>query len=240
MAKKPAPPRAPGALAEAPARSPEAAFAEACRLIKGDGTKADPNRAMALLEVAASEGHARAGLLLGRLLLSLRGQTARGVHWLRIAAKADLAEASYLLGLAYFRGLGVEADAGEARRLHRLAAEHGDADAQIELSILLDQGLGGPRDPDEARVWEQRAADQGQPRACLNVASRAAHAEPVDWARVVAWYERAAEAGNADAAARLCKMYLVGQGVPRDEERARGWFLVAAALGHNWGAEGIG
>ena len=210
------------------------AHAEAIRLLTTEGDDGDPNEAIRLLEIAAGEGHHPSQLLLGRVLLGLEGKGASALRWLETAAAAGAWEADYLLGIARFRGIAGAPDEAEGRRLHIIAAEHGVPDAQFELSLLLDQGLGGPADPEGARRWERRAADAGHPRACLNLASRFARAEPPDLPAAMDWYRRAADSGSAEAAARLCQMYLHGQGAPRDEAIARTWFDRAAALGYSW------
>lgn len=50
-------------------------------------------------------------------------------------------------------------------------------------------------------------------------------------AAAVRWYEEAVEHGSAEAAARLCLMFLRGEGVPKDE-RSRHWFEQADQLGY--------
>lgn len=146
-------------------------------------------------------------------------------------------DAQYRLGLAYFRGDGVDKNLATARRLQRAAAEQGVVDAQFELSLLLAQGLGGKVDTLAARRWEDKAAEAGHPRACLNRAARLAGGKRPDLVEVARWYARAAQAGSAEAAARLCKMHLAGQGVKRNEKTARRWFVRAAELGYDWHGE---
>ena len=51
-------------------------------------------------------------------------------------------------------------------------------------------------------------------------------------ARAVGHYERAAEAGNARAAATLGVMYLMGDDVGEDPARAAEWLDRAEDLGH--------
>lgn len=138
-----------------------------------------------------------------------------------------------MLGLATSRS-GVARDLAEARRLHRQAARAGIVEAQFELSLFLSQGIGGKRDRRGAARWEAKAAEAGHPRACLNRASRLASGKNRDYAEAAFWYERAADGGNAEAAARLCRMHLQGQGVVRDERIARRWYERAAALGYAW------
>jgi hypothetical protein len=153
------------------------------------------------------------------------------------AAEAGNGEAQHRLGLACFRGVGVEQDLPAARRLQQAAAAQGIADAQFELSLLLAQGLGGPVDARGARRWEERAAKAGHPRACLNWASRLARARRPDFAEIARWYRRAAKAGSAEAAARLCKMHVAGQGVARSKGKATRWYTRAAELGYAWTSE---
>jgi TPR repeat protein len=51
-------------------------------------------------------------------------------------------------------------------------------------------------------------------------------------ATAVAWYRKAAEAGNPLAENNLADMYLRGQGVRQDDSAAFSWFQKAAAQGH--------
>ena len=196
-----------------------------------------PEHVIDLLRVAAGRGARGAALRLGRLLLATVGAAEEGVKWLRAAADAGEAEALHLLGLAHAEGAGAKKNLALARRLQKEAADRGVVDAQFELSLMLAQGLGGKVDARGARRWEGEAAEAGHARACLNRASRLASARRPDFAEAMRWYERAAEAGHPEAAARLCKMYLAGQGVARDEAAARHWFERAAALGHDWSTE---
>jgi len=198
----------------------------------------DPDAAVDALSLAALRGDEEATLILARLALRLADRAEMVARCLEQASQSGSGEASHLLGLHRFRGIAGAADPVEARRLQTIAAEDGIPAAQFELSLLLAQGIGGPADPVVARYWEERAATAGHPRACLNQAARFAAAQPPDLPSALEWYRRAAEAGSADAAARLCRIYLGGEGAPRDEPLARGWFERASALGYPWPADG--
>jgi len=204
------------------------------------GSSLDPSLTSVRLHEALEElcGLAQAGsgpaaLLIGRVLWSLEAAARLGVAWLALAASRGEAEASYLLALACFHGRGIGKDLAEARRLHAEAARRGIVDAQFELSLLLEQGLGGKRDPRGAARWEATAAGAGHPRACLNRGARAANRRHPDYRNALRWYRRAAAAGNSEAAARLSRMYLAGQGVAANQAVAKRWFERAAALGHD-------
>jgi uncharacterized protein len=128
--------------------------------------------------------------------------------------------------------------AGEVSSLDaiRRQAASGDASAQFALSIHLREGTFGKRDARAAARWERKAAEAGHACACFNLASRLASAKRPDFKGAADWYRRAAEARDARAAARLCRMYLAGQGVERDEAAARTWYERAVLLGHDWRA----
>lgn len=227
-------------LAAAERGDAEAALTAGAMLVRGDGGDADPAGGLELLRLAAETGARGAALLLGRIRLTTAGAEQDGVRWLRAAADAGEAEALHLLGLAYFGGHGVAQDPVHARRLQTEAAERGVVEAQFELSLLLAQGLGGKRSARAARRWEDAAADAGHPRSCLNRAARFASKKPPDFAAAAHWYQRAADAGSADAAARLCRMHIAGQGTARDEAAAKRWYERAAELGYDWSAENHG
>jgi localization factor PodJL len=148
----------------------------------------------------------KAALTLAKILWSTQGSEREGVELLSTLAAANDAEALHVLGLACFRGQGVEKDLAVARELQLAAAMRGLPDAQFELSLLLAQGLGGEVDARGARRWEAKAAAAGHPRACLNRGARLANGKRPDWAKVAHWYARAAAAGNAEAATRLRAM----------------------------------
>lgn len=158
-------------------------------------------------ELACQRGsESQAALLFGKILWSTQGSHREGIELLRVAAEAGEAEALYLLGLACFRGQGVEKNLAAARELQLAAAMRGLPDAQFELSLLLALSLGGEVDAEGARRWEAKAAKAGHPRACLNRGARLANGKRPDWGKVAYWYARAAAAGNAEAAARLGEM----------------------------------
>ena len=50
------------------------------------------------------------------------------------------------------------------------------------------------------------------------------------------WWEKAAQAGDADAQFSLGQLYYLGQGVAKDDEEAADWFE-AAALQNHMGAQ---
>jgi len=101
-------------------------------------------------------------LSLAKILWSTVGSEREGAELLSELATAGDTEALHLLGLAFFRGQGVEKDLAAARRLQLAAAIRGLPDAQRELALLLAQGLGGNVDVARARHWEARSRAKGK------------------------------------------------------------------------------
>lgn len=90
-------------------------------------------------------------------------------------------EAQYLLGLAFWNGVGVSPDRDVARGSLRQAALAGHAAAAHALAALLAGGT--PAERAEAPAWISRAADGGYAPA---IALRDAHGLPLDDARTAA------------------------------------------------------
>jgi TPR repeat protein len=63
---------------------------------------------------------------------------------------------------------------------------------------------------------------------------------PKDAGKAAEWYRKAAEQGDAPAAARLGSMYWIGDGVPRDPEQAAKWYALGASKGNALAQVGIG
>lgn len=63
---------------------------------------------------------------------------------------------------------------------------------------------------------------------------------PKDAGKAAEWYKKAADQGDAAAAARLGSMYWIGEGVPRDPEQAAKWYALGASKGNALAQVGIG
>jgi hypothetical protein len=74
--------------------------------------------------------------------------------------RSDDAEASWQMGLAYLKGVGVQRDESQAAKWLKKAANLGDARAQVALSDLYLRGIGVHRDYVRAYTWATIAAGQ--------------------------------------------------------------------------------
>lgn len=144
------------------------------------------------------------------------------LDWFEQAAKQDHTEAQLILARWYSKQ--PDADADAVKWLER-AAEQGNRDAQYLLGERYAQGKGVVKRPDLAQRWNDKAAAQQQPDALLQQAKQAA---PTN---TFAAYQRAANAGSAEAELWLGMAYLAGEQVPTDPALGRYWLELAAGHG---------
>ena len=174
----------------------EAKLILADMLIKGEGTTADAERAITLLEEAAKAGlPAPAYTALGDYYLTV-DQHAEAVAAFEQAADAGSAEAKLTLGKML-----IEDPAGDAERAIALLEEAADAGLAPASKLLGDHYLASGDDA-RAVVAFGRAADAGDPEAKLTLGKMliAGQGTAVDADRGIALLEQAAEAGSAGPA----------------------------------------
>lgn len=154
----------------------------------------------------------------------------KSFDYMRKAAELGHGPAQVDLAFIYYNGNDrVAKDLAQAFRLFGKAAAGGSAIAQCMLGDFYKKGLGGaPRDDKEAFKWHRLAAARGDrcsPRSQyeLYLAYAAGRGVPRDTRTAVAWLERAAQAGNPVAQARLGRAYLEGDGVPLNLEQGKAW-----------------
>ncbi|MGH7391696.1 MAG: tetratricopeptide repeat protein [Candidatus Rokuibacteriota bacterium] len=124
-------------------------------------------------------------------------------------------------------------DAGryrEAIKHYLEMANAGDVGAPLRLGWMFQRGLGTDRDDDQARRWYEKAANAGSVVAKYYLGWF--YWDRRDFALARTWWERAAQDGSVAALYRLGGMYDFGEGVERDEARARSYYEQAAARGH--------
>jgi len=128
-------------------------------------------------------------------------------------------------------------NAEAARESFRKAADAGSAQAAVLLGTLYARGDGGPKsDPDAVRMF-RRAADLGNARGMYNLgqmceAGRVSPGGP-DYRAAAGWYLKAVNLGDHDAAFRLGLLYEQGNGVPKDLNQARRFYIQAGTADAN-------
>ncbi len=119
--------------------------------------------------LAAAAVPASDGLEAARLAIRTK-QFSQAVRLLQREALAGSADARYLLGLALWNGIGIEADREAARASLRGAADTGHPAAAYALAALLAGGNAG--DAAEASKWLARAAAAGYTPAIASSSAR--------------------------------------------------------------------
>eukprot|EP00611_Tribonema_gayanum_P009086 TRINITY_DN1881_c2_g1_i1.p1 TRINITY_DN1881_c2_g1~~TRINITY_DN1881_c2_g1_i1.p1 ORF type:complete len:526 (-),score=227.01 TRINITY_DN1881_c2_g1_i1:202-1779(-) len=210
-------------------------------------------------ELAAAPGdgganNARAQNFLGCMYHSGRGAARdprEAARWFKRAAKQGLAAACNNLGLCYEAGAGVQKDTSKAIELYRQGVEGGSASACGNLAYLLARealhalgclaGQGTPLHGDgRALQWGRGGMQFEDPRRGAMESPEASAAASQDVRREMTrqlleaaeLFRRAADAGSADAAYQLGRLYEQGLGMPVDPVAAFEHYRSAAEAGH--------
>ena len=96
---------------------------------------------------------------------------ARAVGWFRAAADAGDGDGLAMLGLCQLEGLGLSADAVQARPLLEMAAARGSAIGRFHFGRVLMTGSGGPANEERGLSAYVAAAAMGHAEACFNLAN---------------------------------------------------------------------
>lgn len=180
-----------------------ATFALATELLDEASGKRDAARAGQLLEKAAAAGHPSANYNLALALLATGNEAddKRAVACLEIAAKAQVPEAMYALGILAQQGRGLPKSEEVSARWMKQAAEAGNTAAQVEYAIMLFNGSGVAKDEKAAAKLFQRAAAQGNAIAQNRLAKlyQFGLGIPPDTIEAAAWHLAARSQGLQDA-----------------------------------------
>jgi len=188
------------------------------------------------IEAAADDGDAEAQRQLAYLYdrgIGVTENAELAAQWMRRSARQNYPPGQRGLGRLFERGRGVEKNYEEAVGWYRIAAEQGDLGAQINLGRMYEQGTGVRRSEEQAMHWFQIAAEQGDARMQYVVGAyyHTGHIVEKNPVEAIRWYERAVEQNHAVATANLGYMYLHGEGVARDDDRAFELIGKSARLG---------
>jgi TPR repeat protein len=180
-----------------------------------------------------------------------QGNYAEAVPLFQKEAALGDASAQFILGICFFRALGVKQDQAQAAIWYRRAADQGYAPAQFHLANSYRTGAGVAQDYAQALAWSRKAAAQELLPAQAMIGQMYLKGEGVKRDDKVAfdWYLKAANQTTfprgfdpvADAGAfrtiRAAASYLVGLmyeggvGAPQDAAQAKNWFARATELG---------
>ena len=93
----------------------------------------------------------------------------RAWNLLQPLADQGNAQAETLVGVMYFRGLGVAKDAAQGMALAQKAAAQGDMGSENFLGNAYENGSGVNKDYGQAMAWYRKAAEQGDSTAENNL-----------------------------------------------------------------------
>ena len=204
------------------------------------------------LQKRADSGDAAAQFALGKAYESGNGLPRRADQaaiWYRKAAEQGNEKAQNSLAVLYWLRDGVEKDKTEAVRWYRKAARQGNANAMFNLGaayyngegvregvsindtlsyawFLLSSEAGNSSGQDAAKRSQAERGPNGFSEACLVIGQmyETGGDLPKNLELAAAWYRKANEHGNREAAIRLATMYLIAM----DYSQARPWCEAAA------------
>lgn len=201
----------------------------------------DTEGAMTWLRRAAEGGHLQAQTDLAGIYLSggrdgkVKPDYTEAFKWFTAAAAQGSKEAHLFLGMLCMDGNGTAKDEIAAVAHWRVAAEADIAEAQFRLGRVL------ARRPDSSKEGIEllrRAVREGQ-RGGVPQAATALGAiymkginVPADPQEAAEWYERGALGGDPLAQLVFSQMLLLGDPVPRDEQRGMAMLRMAAGQDH--------
>jgi len=189
---------------------------------------------------------------------------AQARQWFQKAAEAGSADGMNGLGALYENGWGVTQDSAQARQWYRRAADAGSVAAKLKLAMLspspasqpLPNGTPSPVDELAAAKRYLDAKDYAKALPLLRkVADATRNLEALnqlgdlyysgrgvsqDYVQARQWYQKAADAGSANAMYQLGELYQYGQGVARDYAQAHRWYHKAVDAGNADGMNGLG
>jgi len=175
-------------------------------LMKGEGTNADPTRAIGLYEQASAGGLTGPASLAIGLYFRTQDEPAKAALALRAAADAGEGEAKLALGQMLLKGEGVTADATAAEGLLTAAASEGFAGPALSTLGLYYRANGAAQKAADALA---KASEAGSADAMLAFADMLIKGDGVsaDPDRAVALLNRAAEAGAKGPAYQALASY---------------------------------
>ena len=159
-----------------------------------------------------------------------------------ISIKKNDTYSSWLLGVMYENGEGVDKDLNKAFGYFKLAANHGYDDAQNAVGFAYENGDGVKKDLKKAFQYYKLSADQGYDVAQNNLGDAYSNGEGIekDYKRAFGYYKLSADQGYDIAQSNLGLAYYKGVGVVKDYKEAFEYFKLAADQGYDVAQNNLG
>lgn len=163
-------------------------------------------QALASAKLAAQAGDVDAQVLTGTLLMNGEAgiiDDADAVRWFRAASNSGNSDAQLLLGKMALKSRG-GLSPSDAIGFFSAASQAGRIEARRAIGEMYLKGIGIAPDAEKGREWLRQSADAGDTSGAKKMGDSLFESDPV---QALQWYEKAAEAGDADAAYIAAVMY---------------------------------
>lgn len=202
-----------------------------------NGGEENLKKAYELYNKAAELGSTDAMLQLGLLLRDGNEVVARNdkasTQWFMKLADKGEAAGLHNVGVAYYKGLGVELNKEKAYHYFLQSAEKGLLQSQVLVSGLLYNGDGVNKDLAASFEWALKAAEQGDLDSQNNVGLAYENGDGVekDPKQSFIWFKKAADNGQVFANYNVALKYYTGNGVNQNLDEAIKYAEVAFKQG---------
>ncbi|KAJ3059358.1 hypothetical protein HDU98_004644 [Podochytrium sp. JEL0797] len=205
--------------------------------LNGTGVKRYTKKAVELFTQAAEAVFVLSQSSLGNWYLNGEGVKKNekvGFSWVKKAALKGDMNAQYMLAKCYAYGSGTSEDQPLAVKYLEKAAKQGDTESTYYLGVACENWLGVPQDFAAAFDWYRKCANminKATRQAKYNLGVFCLHKVTPDARKsdAVEWFE---ESGNTSSMYALGVMHRAGNGVRKDEEKAKSYFLQVFQMGY--------
>ena len=194
------------------------------------GVAQDFSAAVRWYERAGSLGHEKSAYDIALIYYKGNGVTQdvdKARRLFKKAAKFENASAMYYLGLIYKNGEGVKQNLEKAFEWFEKSADKNNEDAIHELGMMYYNGEGVEQDFDKAAYWLSKSKKFVDSEVAFHLGK--IYDEEYNFpSKAREWYEKAANAGHADAMYKIAVIYQEF----KNSQLAAEWYGKAAELGH--------
>ena len=158
------------------------------------------------------------------------------LKWYQEAAKLDVPEAIFNVGVCYEVGMGTAPDEKIALENFQKAADKGLPQAELKLASLYLVGHSVPVDVTKGLDYLQKAAEKNFPQAQMELGFIYYHGnfdQKRNLTKAQELFQKAADLGDPTAMRNLGHMTSAGEGMTANKAEGLRWYLLAQRFGFN-------
>lgn len=177
---------------------------------------------------SANQGYNMAQCKIGELYdggYGVKQDYGKAFEWHSKASDNGIAYSTGKIGYYYLYGEGVQQDYDKAYSYLSKAAEKSDIESMKNLAFMYYSGYSVKQDYKESLRWYTKAAEMGDVASQKQVGAFCY--KDKNYKRALEWYTKAAEQGDVNAMNTLGWYYYLGEGFPKDYQKAEMWFKKA-------------